>query len=204
MRIHLLYGSRDPSDIIFREELARLGAENENIDIDFIISEPGEDWGGLCGFIDADMISSVLGEVEGKTFYICGPAEMYPFCEGALSLLEVPPIRAKKEAYGPPDDVTAEEGWPGLAPLTEFEVTEERSGRTFQAKAGEPLMVSMERAGITVEAVCRSGECTVCRTRLVSGEVFTPPRVLRRWADEHFGYIHPCLSYPISDLHIRL
>lgn len=204
LRIHLLYGSRDPSDIIFREELARLGAENENIDIDFIISEPGEDWGGLCGFIDADMISSVLGEVEGKTFYICGPAEMYPFCEGALSLLEVPPIRAKKEAYGPPDDVTAEEGWPGLAPLTEFEVTEERSGRTFQAKAGEPLMVSMERAGITVEAVCRSGECTVCRTRLVSGEVFTPPRVLRRWADEHFGYIHPCLSYPISDLHIRL
>ncbi|RJP26802.1 MAG: FAD-binding protein [Actinobacteria bacterium] len=204
LRIHLLYGSRDPEDIIFRKELAQMGAEHDNIDVDFIISEPGEDWGGLCGFIDADMISGAIGAVEGRTFYICGPAEMYPFCEGALNLLEVPAIRVKKEAYGPPDDVTMEEGWPGVAPQTEFEVIEERSNVSFMARAGEPLINSMERAGLVVEAVCRSGECTVCRTRLVSGEVFAPARVLRRWADEHFGYIHPCMSYPLSDLRIRL
>jgi len=204
LRIHLMYGSRDPDDIIYRKELAQIGAENDNIDVDFIISEPGEDWGGLCGFIDADMISSVVGTIEGRTFYVCGPAEMYPFCEGALSMLGVPGLRVKKEAYGPPDDVTVEEGWPGLAAETEFEVVEERTGTTFRARAGEPLMNSMERAGLVVEAVCRSGECTVCRTRLEAGEVFTPARVLRRWADEHFGYIHPCMSYPVSDLRIRL
>jgi len=81
---------------------------------------------------------------------------------------------------------------------------EERTGTAFKARAGEPLLNSMERAGLVVEAVCRSGECTVCRTRLVSGEVFAPARVLRRWADEHFGYIHPCMSYPVSDIRIRL
>ncbi|MDI6830149.1 MAG: FAD-dependent oxidoreductase [Actinomycetota bacterium] len=202
LRIHLLYGSRDPEDIIFRGELARLGAEHDNLDIDFIISEPGEDWGGLCGFIDAEMISGVLDGVEGKTFYICGPAEMYPFCEAALEALRVPRLRVKKEAYGPPDDVTAEEGWPGLDPRAEFEVVEERSGVSFRARAGEPLMNAMERAGLAVEAVCRSGECTYCRTRLISGEVFAPVRVRRRWADERFGYIHPCMSYPLSDLRI--
>jgi phytoene dehydrogenase-like protein/ferredoxin-NADP reductase len=204
LRIHLLYGSRNPEDIIFRKDLAQLGAENENIDVDFIISEPSEEWGGLCGFIDADMIMGALGAVEGRTFYICGPAEMYPFCEGALAALGVSGIRVKKEAYGPPDDVTMEKGWPGVAPETEFEVVEERTGITFRARAGEPLMSSMERAGLVVEAVCRSGECTVCRTRLVAGEVFAPARVLLRWADEHFGYIHPCMSYPVSDLRIRL
>jgi len=202
--IRLLYGSREADDIIFREELSRLAAENENLDVDLVISEPGEEWGGLCGFIDADMISSVLGPVEDRTFYICGPAEMYPFCEGALSSLGVPALRVRKEAYGPPDDVTGEQGWPGVAPDREFEVVEERSGKTFRARAGEPLMNSMERAGLAVEAVCRSGECTYCRTRLVEGKVFTPQRVLRRWADEHFGYIHPCMSYPVSDLRIRL
>ncbi len=204
LRIHLLYGSRDPGDIIYRKELAQLGAENDNIDVDFIISEPSEEWGGLCGFIDADMISGTIGQVEGRTFYICGPAEMYPFCEGALASLGVKGVRAKKESYGPPDDVTAEEGWPGVDPETEFEVVEERTGTTFRARAGEPLLNSMERAGLVVEAVCRSGECTVCRTRLVSGDIFAPPRVLRRWADEHFGYIHPCMSYPVSDIRIRL
>jgi ferredoxin-NADP reductase len=203
-RMHLLYGSRDPEDIIFRKELAQLGAENEGIDVDFIISEPDEEWGGLCGFIDEDMISNLLDTVENKTFYICGPAEMYPFCEGALAALGVPAIHVKKEAYGPPDDVTAEEGWPGLAPDAEFEVVEERSGTVFKAPAGEPLMNSLERAGLVVEAICRSGECTACRTRLEAGEVFAPQRVSRRWADERFGYIHPCMSYPLSDLRIRL
>jgi ferredoxin-NADP reductase len=204
LRIHLLYGSRDPSDIIFRKELAQLGAERGNIDIDFIISEPTGDWGGLCGFIDADTISSVLGSLEGKTFYVCGPAEMYPFCEGALAMLDVPVRMIRKEAYGPPDDVTAEEGWPGIAPEIEFEVVEERSGRSFKARAGEPLMNSMERAGLTVQAICRAGECTACRTRLEVGEVFTPARVHRRWADEEFGYIHPCMSYPLSNLRIKI
>ncbi len=204
LRAHLLYGSRDPGDIIFRKELAQMGAEQDNIDVDFIISEPGGAWGGLCGFVDADMISRTVRAVEGKTFYVCGPAEMYPFCEGALAALKVPGIRVKKEAYGPPDDVTAEEGWPGLAPETEFEVTEERSGAVLKARAGEPLMNSMERAGLAVEAVCRAGECTYCRTRLVAGEVFAPARVMRRWADERFGYIHPCMSYPLSDLRIRM
>jgi ferredoxin len=129
---------------------------------------------------------------------------MYPFCESALDSLGVPATQLKREAYGPPDDVTEEEDWPGTSPQNEFEVIEERSGHSFRAKAGEPLMNSMEREGLTVQAICRSGECTVCRTKLVTGKVFTPSRVHRRWSDVEFGYIHPCMSYPISDLRILL
>ncbi len=50
----------------------------------------------------------------------------------------------------------------------------------------------------------QKGECTACRTRLVSGKVFMPARVRRRWVDERFGYIHPCMSYPLEDLRIRI
>ncbi|MFW6113451.1 MAG: FAD-binding oxidoreductase, partial [Actinomycetota bacterium] len=203
-KIHVLYGSRLVSDVIFRNELERLADENDNIDYHLVISEPEEGWSGACGFLDADTISSILGSVDGKTFYICGPQEMYPFCESALEALGVPGRRIKKEVCGPPDDVTTEKGWPGIDPAAEFEVVEERSGVTFRTRAGEPLLNSMERAGLVVEALCRSGECTVCRTRLLSGEVFAPARVYRRWSDAEFGYIHPCMSYPLSDLRIRL
>jgi ferredoxin len=65
-------------------------------------------------------------------------------------------------------------------------------------------MNSMERAGLVVPAVCRSGECTYCRTRLLAGEIFEPQRVYRRWIDIKYGYIHPCMSYPVSDLRIRV
>jgi glycine betaine catabolism B len=125
-------------------------------------------------------------------------------CEQALSTLKVKPGRIRKEISGPPCDITLESGWPGISPFEVFDVIEERSGRSFKARAGEPLMISMEKAGITPPAVCRSGECTACRTRLVTGKVFAPARVHRHWVDEKHNYIHPCMSYPVEDLNIRL
>jgi phytoene dehydrogenase-like protein/ferredoxin-NADP reductase len=204
VRIHLLYGSLSPDEIIFGAELKQLALEHPNLKMDFIISAPPEGWSGKCGLLDAGMILSCVGSVVGKTFYICGPARMHTLCEEALKSLAVPRRRIRKEAYGPPEDVTLELGWPGIASNTEFEVREQKSGRVFKAKAGEPLMISLERTGLVIPSVCRSGECAACRTRLVSGKVFTPAHMRRRWSDAQAGYIHACLSYPLEDLEIRL
>jgi ferredoxin-NADP reductase len=204
INIRLLYGSRSPADIIFGDELRKLAAKHQNIKVDFVISEPPKGWSGLCGLLDAKMVSSLVGSVKGKKFFLCGPAQMHILCEGALKTLGVSPRLMKKEAYGPPADITLEPGWPGISPKTEFQIVEERSGRTVKARAGEPLMVSLERAGLVVPAICRSGECTACRTRLVAGKVFAPARVHRRWVDEKSNYIHPCMSYPLENLRVRL
>ncbi len=204
INIHLIYGSRDPGDIIFAQELEELEKGSANIKVDLVISEPPEEWEGLCGLLDADMIIERVGSVEGKTFFICGPTPMYAFCEEALEVLGVPRKSIRKEAYGPPEDITQDPGWPGLDADSEFEVVEERSGARVKARAGEPLMVSLERGGVVVPAVCRSGECSACRTRLLSGKVFTPERVKLRWSDQQAGYIHPCMSYPLGDLRIRI
>jgi len=204
LNIHLIYGSRDPEDIIYKDELMAIASRHQNIKVDFVISEPPEGWTGLSGFLDAGMISSLVGPLERKTVFMCGPAQMYALCEEALKKLGVPMRRTKKEACGPPDDVTRERGWPGISPESEFQVVEERSGRTFSVRAGEPLMVGLERTGLAVPVVCRSGECTACRTRLVSGKVFVPDNVHVRQSDEKTNYVHACMSYPLEDLHIRL
>lgn len=204
LRIHLLYGSLNPDDIIFRDELKELASNQSNLKVDFIISEPREDWAGKRGLLDAGMILSCVGTVEGKTFFICGPAGMHVLCETALESLGVPRKRIKKEACGALDDVTVDPDWPGISSEIEVKVRELRSGRIFKAKAGEPLIISLERAGLVIPSICRSGECGACRTRLVSGRVFTPSHVRRRWSDVQTGYIHACLSYPLEDLEIRL
>ena len=42
-------------------------------------------------------------------------------------------------------------------------------------------------------------------SRLTSGQVFIIPDTDgRRQADEKFGYIHPCASFPLSDLEIEI
>jgi ferredoxin len=142
--------------------------------------------------------------VAGKTFYICGPNVMYDFCLAALTELGVPRHKINRELYGPPDDVTQEPGWPeGLSADTMFSV--EVEGReTIQAPAGEPLLNSLERYGIVVPAVCRAGECSACRTRLLSGQVFMPAHTGLRESDRQHGYIHACVAYPLTDLQVRL
>ncbi|MFB0562446.1 MAG: FAD-binding oxidoreductase [Candidatus Lokiarchaeia archaeon] len=204
LNIWLIYGSRVPEDIIFYNELEKITTKHKNIHFSVVISEPPEGYKGICGFLEKEIILSQIGTAEGKTFYMCGPQAMYTFCDTNLSSLNLPRRRFKREAYGPPDDVTIEPGWPlGLSGDKEFTV-EVIGKKTFKARAGDPLMNSLEREGIVVPAVCRSGVCTTCRTKLVSGKVFMPESVTLLEADRKFGYIHPCMAYPIENIKIRI
>ena len=76
--------------------------------------------------------------------------------------------------------------------------------RTISAKSGEPVLTALERAGVRVNVCCRSGECSLCRVKLVSGEVFLAKGMLRRYADEKYGYIHSCKAYPMGNIEIML
>jgi glycine betaine catabolism B len=204
LRIHLLYGSRRPDDIVFRAELADLAEQHPGLSYSPIISEPPPGYQGLTGFLDAQAIREQVGDLSDKTVYVCGPTVMYGFCLEALTELGVPGHKIKRELYGPPDDVTREPGWPqDLDASTLFEV--EVEGReTIRAVAGEPLLNSLERYGIVVPAVCRAGECSACRTRLLAGSVFQPAGTGLRESDRQHGYIHACVSYPLENLRIRI
>jgi len=202
-RITLLYGSRRIQDVIFDKELARLAQASERFNYARIISEPPKNFRGLKGFIDAKTIRKFAGEAEDKTFYICGPNAMFDFCLPELAKFGALPHKIKRELYGPPDDVTREPGWPKkVKPETMFRVRV--NGRDIKARAGEPLLNSLERQGVVAPAVCRSGECSACRTKLIEGRVYMPPHTGVREADRQYGYIHACVSYPLSDLVIAI
>jgi ferredoxin-NADP reductase len=204
LKMHLLYGSRVPEDVIYGQELAELDRRHADLSYSLVISEPPAGYQGLCGFLDADLIRREVGDVTGKTFYICGPNVMYDFCLTALGELGVPRHKIRRELYGPPADVTHEPGWPeGLAADTLFEV--EVEGRpTIRAPAGEPLLNSLERYGLVVPAVCRSGECSACRVRLLAGQVYMPAHTGLRESDRVHGYVHSCVAYPLQDLKVSL
>jgi ferredoxin-NADP reductase len=214
--IHLLYGSRVPADVIYGQELVELAAIYPNLHYALVVSEPPSGFQGagharpcLTGFLSADLIRKQVPDPAGKTYYICGPGAMYDFCLDALAELRVPRHKIKRELYGPPDDVTQEPGWPaGLEAATTFDVHVEApaldDAETIRAAAGEPLLNSLERYGLEVPALCRAGECSQCRIRLLSGQVFMPARTGLRESDRQHGYIHACVSYPLQDLRIRI
>jgi ferredoxin len=116
----------------------------------------------------------------------------------------VPQRKIRRELYGAPDDVSKEPGWPeGLSEDMVFEV-DVAGKKMILAKAGEPLLNALERSGLVVPALCRSGECSSCRIRLLAGKVFMPSQAALRESDRKGGYIHACVSYPLDNLKIRL
>jgi len=204
--IHLLYGSRVPDDVIYGDELTELANDHVSLNYSLVISEPppGYEGDSRTGLLDAKLIRDEVGSVEGKTFYICGPNAMYDLVLAELEELGVPPHKIRRELYGPPADVTKAPGWPKGLPAGRVFNVEVAGKRTVRAPAGEPLLNSLERYGLLVPAVCRSGACSACRLRLVSGRVFIPSHTGLRESDRRHGYVHACVSYPLEDLRIRL
>ena len=201
--VTLLIGSRKPSDVIFGAELKRIARDTDRLSVAVVISDPAPNFRGRRGLLDAARIRREVGNPTAKTFYLCGPNAMLDLCRSALAELGVPPQRVLTELFGAPDDVRQMPGWPDhVAADAVFEVTV--GDRVFRAPAIEPLMNSLERHGLTVPSECRSGECSACRTRLLSGQVFAPPQSRTRLSDRRHGFIHPCTSYPVSDLEVRI
>ncbi|PKN70729.1 MAG: hypothetical protein CVU52_08900 [Deltaproteobacteria bacterium HGW-Deltaproteobacteria-10] len=202
-RMHLFYGSRTEDDIIYRDELDRIAATHRNFTWDLVISEPAPSFNGLKGFINAGLIKERLEGLDW-TFYICGPEAMYNFCLPELNKLSIQARKIRVEVMGAPKQITAFPGWPENLKAGAVCRVSIKGKKTISAPATEPLMISLEREGVVIPALCRSGECSLCRTKLLSGSVYQPNGVKLRKSDRTFGYIHPCLAYPITDIEIML
>jgi len=206
--MHLIYGNRTAGDVIFKDRLEALASSLRSLRMDIVISEPEDGYQGRTGLLDTKCIRECVADLRGKTFFVCGPHAMYDVCLQALRDLGVPERRIKRELSGPLPDVTRAEGWPQeIDRGRRFTARVESHGmpaRAFEVASTEPLLVALERNGLIVDSLCRSGECGVCRVLLLEGKVFMPETVALRKADALFGYIHACMAYPLSDVRIRL
>lgn len=202
MEFHLVYGNSYESDVIFAETFRELAAKHDNFHLTEVISRPTESYTGLTGHLNAQLINEVVGGVSDKTFYVCGPTPFNEYCETQLKSLGVENKRIRIECNGPPKKPSCLENWPKVvSEQDEVVITVQGKGQ-FTAKVGEPLLNSLERNGYTVENACRSGECSLCRVKIIDGEVFNPPEAHLRKSDKDFGWVHSCVAFPTSDIEI--
>ncbi|MFI6366317.1 2Fe-2S iron-sulfur cluster-binding protein [Nocardia sp. NPDC050630] len=200
---HLIYGSRDAADVIFRAELDALAARHPGITVDHVIADSTPPWTGRTGFLTAETISELAGPLDDRMTYVCGPQALYPYALEQLTTLGQPRKRIRFEANGAPNDPTAQPHWPADAdPAEEVSVTV--GDTSFRTRRDRPLLDALEDNGIRPEAGCRSGECSLCRVRIVKGEVHTASEAKLRLSDQQFGYTHSCVAYPITDVEIDL
>jgi len=206
INLTIIYGCSEEDDIIFYDELKELEKQHpDKIKLVIVLScekitlEECEQ-----GFITADIIKKYT-DTNNSSFFICGPQVMYNFIDKEIEQLNLTRKRIRKEVYGEIKDISDFPGFPNKV-----------VGKTFKIKVGignqikeipaistETVTVAMERAKLVPPSSCRSGECGICRSLLVSGDVFISPIIDgRRAADKKFNFFYPCSSYPITDLEI--
>ena len=200
----ILYGSRTADGILLKDEIEAVAARSEGkVKVVHILSEE-EKAGYEHGFITAELIKKYAPEGDYSVF-MCGPKGMYTFEEGEMKKLGLPKRRYRMEMSGDYLGAAKNADFPEEAKGKEFKLTVDIRGekQTVACFGEESLLWAMERAGIKAPSHCRSGECGWCHSKLVSGEVYIPEDADgRRLADAKFGWIHPCVSFPKSDVEL--
>ena len=98
--LRLLYSVRDPSSILYRDELA--GLERDGVDIRYVFTRhapPG--WQRPPGRLDADLLaaSAFAPELEPTT-YVCGPTAFVEYVANLLVALGHDSSRLRTERFG--------------------------------------------------------------------------------------------------------
>ncbi|MFH2132897.1 MAG: FAD-binding oxidoreductase [bacterium] len=202
--LYLLYGNRSGDDIIFHEELLQMADRHPNFHYLPVVEHPAADYQGKTGYITADLIREAVGDISGKSFFICGPQAMYNFCLPELKKLNVPGRKIRKEMFGTPINIWEYPGWPaGVKPDKPCRISVNGS-HGLESVSAQSILVTLEKNGLVIPSTCRSGKCSMCRVKILSGSVFQPQGTPVRKSDRQFGYVHACVSYPLEDLEILI
>ena len=197
-KLTLIYGANTYDELLFKEEWKDLESKsNGNFKMVPVIANETIE-GCEKGFITLDIVKK-YADPKDCSFFISGPPLMVKAMKSFLDPLNLDKkqIRVSMNGDGSFNNNKEKADF--------YNLTIHIGGETYKAKANskETILVAIEKAGLKPAVHCRSGLCGFCRSYLINGDylIATDENGIRA-ADKKFGYIHPCCSYPTSDLEI--
>ncbi len=201
VNLTLFYVARKENEAIMSQRLDELAEKTNNLKVVYVLSDERK-FNKERGFVTKTLIEKYAP--AKFSVFVNGSSELY---NKALPQIAELKLENKFIRFG----ISGQIDSPGT--LADF--PPEAKGLTFLCKvikngeliatvpcySEESLLIALEREGIDTPSVCRSGECGFCRAKLLKGNVYIPNGIdNRRLADSSYGIIHPCCSYPMSNL----
>jgi ring-1,2-phenylacetyl-CoA epoxidase subunit PaaE len=203
-----VYGNRNRSSIIFREELEAL--KNKYIDrfsIIHVLSREMTDAEINHGRIDAakcTLLFDKVLEVHADEFFICGPEEMLFTVKDFLQQHSVDEKKIHFELFS-----TEESKKPKIKIQKSdnekkdlSKITARLDGIIFDfdvEKDGEAIIDSALEQGIELPYSCKGGVCSTCKAKLLEGEVEMDAHYSLEPEEIEQGYILACQSHPKTE-----
>lgn len=210
--IFFLYGARSTEEFAFREDIERLERRHQNLHVFAAMQRaPGTIWHGAEGPLTKEMLTIAVPDLARRRVHLCGPPAMMATMKAQLAELGVPEAQLYTEAFGPaslpidpiepvahaaPQAVDAygaqaaavSSGTATAAATITFSI----SGVSAGLPAEQTVLEAAEGAGVEIPYSCRTGECGVCVTKLLDGDVTMAVESGLAADDKANGYILAC------------
>lgn len=205
-RVTLVYGNKNVSSIIFKEELEALKDKHlETFRMYHILSREKTDIDFNNGRIDVDKCHQLSRLIDFKSvddFFICGPEQMIFTVKDFLKgwgieskqihfELFTTPTRKHTQIYTAVNETAAE----GSV------ITVKLDGRSFDFNLdynGNTILDAALAEGADAPFACKGGVCCTCKAKLVEGEVEMESNYGLDKSEVKAGFILTCQSHPRS------
>lgn len=189
----VIYSVKTENDIIFKKEIEEINKKSKKVKFIITLTRENNDK-YLNGHINKLMLEPYIQEFN--SVFMCGPKELYKSMNEILSEFNIPRKKVHYENFFMEYTPTINESYTLKIKTRNEEIS-------IPCRSDETLLVSMEKEGIKAPSMCRVGECGFCRSILVEGQVKMVGGKLTKAENEN-SYIHPCISYPESDIILKL
>lgn len=188
----LFYSAKTFEELLFSDELMEYADKSNKVKVHFVLSDEQKE-GCLTGFVSSDKIRKEYD--EGNTsFFIAGNEGLLKYMDKELERFKLPKKFVRYDNFLPKCNIKR---------VVKYNLTVSINNEKFNIPCynNKTIMKAILDSGIYIPSKCQNGSCGFCRSELVLGEV----KVVndkRTAADKKFNYIHPCSTYPLSDLEI--
>lgn len=206
--ISLLYSNSYSDGIIFKKELQDLQMQfSDRFKIYFVITREDlitEDLpvffkGRLPRLIVKKFIKTLMTEVNGYIeYYLCGPYPFMSLIEDAIHAFNIDRRNVFKEHFFIPPSEEAQFDVSTLH-TTEIIVALKNEEKLLIVEAGKSILQAALANNIRLAHSCTEGQCGVCRSMLLSGEVKLRKNHVLTEDELKQGQILLCQGFPISD-----
>ena len=191
VNLTVFYSAKRMEDIVYYNELYDLDKRTSRIKVIYVLSEELKDE-CLSGYVSLDKIKAYYD--SDTSIFISGNEGLLKYLDRELEALELSKKDVRYENFMPRCNVRKSQ---------EYNLTIYINDVKYETKCynNKTIMSSIEESGIYIPSKCHNGSCGFCRSELVLGKV----KVIndkRTNADKKYNFIHPCVTYPMSDIEI--